>query len=125
MYMALEVRGHIKDAQYKESQELSLLDEKKKRLSQLGSRGDLSAIQMEEFGIMTEEIRKLEAIQHHKYRLWSREKVLALGDSNTKYFLTKFKRKNAHTSLKSLRRDDGTLLTSQTDITKEVFRFYE
>ncbi|KAL3694337.1 hypothetical protein R1sor_007988 [Riccia sorocarpa] len=46
-------------------------------------------------------------------------------DTNSHYFLTKFKRRSAHGTLKVLRRDDGTLLTSQTDITKEVYSFYE
>ncbi|KAL3683491.1 hypothetical protein R1sor_001513 [Riccia sorocarpa] len=120
-----QVRGVVKDAQYQESQELSTLDVKRKQLSQLGNLGMLSPDQLQTYGTLADEVRRLDAIQHHKFCLWSREKFLAFGDSNSRYFLSKFKRRSAHCTLKSLQRDDGSVLVSQTDITKEVYNFYE
>ncbi|KAL3675151.1 hypothetical protein R1sor_025099 [Riccia sorocarpa] len=48
-----------------------------------------------------------------------------MRDTNYGYFLAKFKRRSAHGTMKSLRRDDGTVLISQNEITKEVYSFYE
>ncbi|KAL3676126.1 hypothetical protein R1sor_026074 [Riccia sorocarpa] len=120
-----EFRSLIKETQYRESQQLSTLDEKKKRLIQLGDVGTLNQSQLVEFGALAEEVRRLVALQHHKFRLWSREKHLALGDTNSGYFLSRFKRRSAHGALRSLRLEDGTVVYAQNDINREVYSFFE
>ncbi|KAL3701485.1 hypothetical protein R1sor_019507 [Riccia sorocarpa] len=119
-----EIRAIVKDAQYQESLQLSQLDQKRKRLKQLADLATDGDDHSAEFLSLNEEVRKLQVIQDHKLRLWSREKFLLMGETNSSYFLKKFKRKCFQTSIKSLKLDDGTTVTSQNDIIREVFNFF-
>ncbi|KAL3686464.1 hypothetical protein R1sor_009038 [Riccia sorocarpa] len=76
------------------------------------------------FGALAEEVQRLQAVQNHKFRLWALDKFMAKSESNSKYYLKKFKAKTVHGRIHSLKCDDGTMLTSQSDIILEVHRFF-
>ncbi|KAL3693564.1 hypothetical protein R1sor_007215 [Riccia sorocarpa] len=119
-----EVRALIKEAQYQESQQVSKLYQLKSQLWVLGEKALDSATDRDNFATLTEEVCRLESIQQHKFRLWSRDKFLAFGETNSRYYLSKFKARNLQNRISSLKLDDGTVLRSQTDLVREVYRFF-
>ncbi|KAL3688568.1 hypothetical protein R1sor_014877 [Riccia sorocarpa] len=62
----LEIRGVIKNAQYEESQLLSTLNCKKKQLANLAKSGTSL---LHEFGVLADEVKRLEALKEYKLRL--------------------------------------------------------
>ncbi|KAL3678361.1 hypothetical protein R1sor_021317 [Riccia sorocarpa] len=119
-----QVRAFLKEEQYKESLELSTLDKKRAQLralaASLGNGEDFQS----NFESLSEEVRKLQALHDHKVRLWSREKFLSLGDTNSHYFLSRFITRCLRGRLSLLKLDNCNILTSQPDMTREVFDFF-
>ncbi|KAL3676662.1 hypothetical protein R1sor_026610 [Riccia sorocarpa] len=118
----LEVRGVVKEAQYQDSLLLSTLDSKKKQLSLLVSSSRHP--DLHEYGHLAEEVRRLEALREHKIRLWTKDKFIAEGESNSAYYLRRFKARCLRGRVHSLRHEDGSIARTQTEIVNEVHNFY-
>ncbi|KAL3675517.1 hypothetical protein R1sor_025465 [Riccia sorocarpa] len=120
----MEIRAIAKEKQYRESQQLSSLDKMRKRLLELSNKPPNGDPHSPEILALTEEVRKLQAIHDHTHRLWSREKFILLGETNSAYYLRRFKQRAARGTIKTLMLDDGSVIRSQTNITREVHRFF-
>ncbi|KAL3680854.1 hypothetical protein R1sor_023810 [Riccia sorocarpa] len=73
---------------------------------------------------LAQHIAKLEAWEEHRWRLWSRERFLHLGDTSFPYFLRRFRQKRCKKAIQSLTTEDDRILTSPVDITQEVYIHY-
>ncbi|KAL3680979.1 hypothetical protein R1sor_023935 [Riccia sorocarpa] len=118
-----DVRRLLKEAQYEEYKQLTALEGKKKQLRSMIVRSSDQA-GLEEYARLAEEVRRLQAIHDHKIKLWSRVRFLLEGETNSAYYLKKFKKKCLQSRVSSLHLDDGTVVRSQTGIVKEVYRFF-
>ncbi|KAL3698329.1 hypothetical protein R1sor_012405 [Riccia sorocarpa] len=119
-----EIRTLVKKAQYSEAQQLSSLEQKRKQLHMLAANHSDPDNAQPELAKLTEEVRRLQAIQDHKLRLWSREKFLAWGDTDSAYFLRRFKVRQLQGRIKTLKRDDGSVASTHNELTSEVFSFF-
>ncbi|KAL3699935.1 hypothetical protein R1sor_017957 [Riccia sorocarpa] len=125
-YCWMGLRKEIKRIQYEKNNKLLGLQQKEKDLEVL-LRRDVISLNTEEqtdLGKKISEVRELQAFQHHKWRLTSRERFFKDGEAPTAYFFKKFKRRQAKTTLQKLKVESGEIIQSPTELTLEVFRNY-
>ncbi|KAL3689640.1 hypothetical protein R1sor_015949 [Riccia sorocarpa] len=85
----------------------------------------LSADDELKIGQLTSEIREIQAWVHHKWHLASRERFLTEGDACTTYFFKKFKVRRKKAAIKHLQLEDGSTITDQEDIKRQVLSNYQ
>ncbi|KAL3687572.1 hypothetical protein R1sor_013881 [Riccia sorocarpa] len=100
------------------------MDSKRKLLSQLTNKNNPTELDLHKFGVLTNDVRRLEAIKDHKLRLWARDKFIAKGESCSAYYLRRFKARGLRGKIHSLKREDGSVARSQPELVQEVHRFF-
>ncbi|KAL3697077.1 hypothetical protein R1sor_011153 [Riccia sorocarpa] len=118
------MRKRAKHLQYRAVSELSELETLRRQMESLTANADSANDSMEHVLQLAQHIAKLEAWEEHRWRLWSRERFLHLGDTNSPYFLRRFRQKRCKKAIQSLNTEDGRILTSSVEITQEVYRHY-
>ncbi|KAL3682957.1 hypothetical protein R1sor_000979 [Riccia sorocarpa] len=119
-------KREIKALQYQKKAQLSTVPEKERRIQELLNTDVdlLSAQQVEELATLTEQVRELQAWDHHRWRLTLREKFLKEGDACTQYFFRRFKGRRKHTFIKSLKTAKAEVLEDEERIKHEVYNSY-
>ncbi|KAL2634058.1 hypothetical protein R1flu_005537 [Riccia fluitans] len=118
------MRQKAKELQHTEVQKLSSLEQLRKDLERFTATEADSTANAAQVLSLSEQISKLQAWQEHRWRLWSRERYLHLGDTNSAYFLRRFCSKCLKSHVRSLVNSEGVRLTSDADMTKEVFSYF-
>ncbi|KAL3695998.1 hypothetical protein R1sor_010074 [Riccia sorocarpa] len=114
------LRKEIKGLQYKKKQSSLQVPLKEARIQELLSvgYGRLTPEEEVELAVLMDEVRELQAWQHHWWRLTCRDKLLREGDACTCYFFKKFKRRKVKTFIQKLKTEDGKVLQDQNQIAK-------
>ncbi|KAL3683354.1 hypothetical protein R1sor_001376 [Riccia sorocarpa] len=122
----LAIRKELKVLQYQKKQKLLLLPQKERAIKELltSNSEDLSEEQESELAVLMDEIRELQAWNHHRWRLTCREKFLADGDAATAYFFGKFKKRRARVQIKKIKSDEGVWLENEEQIKRFVFNSF-
>ncbi|KAL3688534.1 hypothetical protein R1sor_014843 [Riccia sorocarpa] len=70
------------------------------------------------------EIKELEKSQEATWKKWNRHRWIREGDVPSKFFFAVLKAKRVKEEITVLRTEDGTKITKEQDIMKEIHRFY-
>ncbi|KAL3677860.1 hypothetical protein R1sor_020816 [Riccia sorocarpa] len=93
-------------------------------LEELAKTEELLQVNHERIVILSEQIAQLEAWRDFRWRTWSKERFLELGDTNSPYLLRKFRARNQKNLISVLNNDDGTRVTDETGIVRRVYSYY-
>ncbi|KAL3688299.1 hypothetical protein R1sor_014608 [Riccia sorocarpa] len=118
------LRQETKLLQYQEVSKLSDLAKLQKELEELTAVQHGNDADLEKVMELSQEVARLQAWQHYRWRVWSREKFLHLGETNSPYFLRKFRLRRKKARIPMLVTADGVQLVSDSDILEEVFTHY-
>ncbi|KAL3689203.1 hypothetical protein R1sor_015512 [Riccia sorocarpa] len=118
------LRMEAKNLQYAEVAKLSNLETLQGELEELAKTEELSQVNQERIVVLSEQIAQLEAWREYRWRTWSRERFLELGDTNSPYFLRKFRIRNQRNKISVLNDADGTRVTDDTGIVRRVYDYY-
>ncbi|KAL3702043.1 hypothetical protein R1sor_020065 [Riccia sorocarpa] len=113
-----------KNLQYAEVAKLSNLETLQGELEELAKTEKLSQVNQERIVILSEQIAQLEAWRDFRWRAWSKERFLELVDTNSPYFLRKFRARNQKNRISVLNVDDGTRVTDESGIVRSVYSYY-
>ncbi|KAL3697252.1 hypothetical protein R1sor_011328 [Riccia sorocarpa] len=119
------LRKRVKAIQYQEVSKLSELGTLRRQLEDLTSSPMLAERHSAEILDRANQIKKLEAWCEHRWRLWSRDRFLHFGDTNSPYFLRKFRAKRKRANISSLIIANGTRVSSTTEIIGEVHNHFK
>ncbi|KAL3701768.1 hypothetical protein R1sor_019790 [Riccia sorocarpa] len=110
------LRMKIKTLQYAELAKLLELDQMRVELEQLSVNPQMSAGQQTRVLELSEQVSRLQAWQEHRWRTWSRERYLTSGDTNSPFFLKRFKTRRRKNRINVLVSDQGHRVTSENGI---------
>ncbi|KAL3681214.1 hypothetical protein R1sor_024170 [Riccia sorocarpa] len=115
------LRREIKVLQYRKKSTLLQLPSKDRQLQDLLKEvPELSAHQEMELVALMNEVRELQAWNHHRWRITCREKFIQEWEACTGYFFRRFRRRKARTMISRLRTEGGDWLQDPEDIKKAV-----
>ncbi|KAL3678645.1 hypothetical protein R1sor_021601 [Riccia sorocarpa] len=117
------LRKRVKQIQYQAVRELSQLQELRVQIEALTVSTVSADLHAERVSQLAQQIARLEAWEEHRWRLWSGERFMHLGDTNSSYFLRRFRARRSKTKIQSLITPEGCLNTP-AKITKEVHRHF-
>lgn len=85
----------------------------------------MNIIKIEDVKKCTEDVIKWNELEKKVFKKKSKLEWLRLGDGNNSYFHASIKTKHNAKNMRHMHKNDGTLVTSQSDIKAEVLNYYE